>query len=228
MNQAHILLVEDDEDLSMITQDALQDAGYEVTCTSTIEDAETKMYENSYQLILLDINLPDETGFAFCKRIRKTYALPILFISARTSIDDTLTALELGGDDFLAKPYALKELIARVNAHMRRNYQFLPNMVKQQGPFLVDFQTRSVTKNGLPIALSEKEFDILAYLILHANQCISREMLFAEVWGMMQESEISTVSVHIRWLREKLEDDPSHPCYIKTVWGKGYCWEGTK
>ena len=228
MKQHSILLVEDDFDLSLVTQDVLMDAGYDVQLAQTTEAAEIFLYENSFDMIILDINLPDETGFSFCERIRKTYDIPILFISARTSINDKLIALSIGGDDYLSKPYSLAELVARVHAHMRRNYQFLPNMNHESGPFELDFQAHTIKKNHVSIPLSEKEFAILSYLIKHKGTCISKEILFAEIWGLHSDAQDATVSVHIRWIREKLEDDPSHPIYLKTVWGRGYIWEDTK
>lgn len=225
MSQYDILLVEDDDALAFVTRDALEDEGYLLYLVNSIQKAELAIYEHSFKMIVLDINLPDDTGFALCERIRSLHDVPILFVSARTSIDDRLHALSIGGDDYLAKPYVLRELVARVHAHMRRNYQFLPNMKQHTGPFHIDFQNHTVEKQNQTISLSEKEFEVLSYLMKHANQCISKDVLFASIWGQSSEAQNATIPVHIRWLREKLEDDPSQPHFLKTVWGRGYMWE---
>ena len=152
--------------------------------------------------------------------------MPVIFISARTSEDDKITGLDIGGDDYLAKPYSLKELLSRINALIRRTYgSKVKNQIYHLGKdknIEVDAQIRKVIKNGEEIKLSLKEFDLLNYLCHHPNQVLKKEDILSEVWGAFSETEISTVSVHIRWLREKLEDNPARPYFIHTVWGIGY------
>lgn len=227
-----ILIVDDDKDLSMIVQDMLEDYGYQTTLALSAEQAFEKMAADSYHLILLDINLPKGDGFEVCRELRKLSSVPIIFASARTSEDDKVTGLDMGADDYLAKPYSLKELLSRVNSLMRRTFGF-PNegnicYLGENNEICISTVSRSVTKNGEPVSLSLKEFDLLAYLAAHPNESIPKETLLQEVWGAFREVELSTVAVHIRWLREKLETDPSAPKIIKTVWGIGYMAVGGK
>lgn len=218
-----ILIVDDDEDLSFIIMDMLENYGYEVTLASDSEQAFILLGEQTYHMILLDINLPDMTGFELCKELRRVSTVPVIFASARTSESDRITGLDIGGDDYLPKPYSMKELLSRVNALMRRTYGFAEQERKVTfGSIVVDITSRKVTKNGQEIALSLREFDLLAYMAEHKNTAISKDVLVSEVWGAFCEVEQSTLTVHIRWLREKLEDNPAKPEFIKTVWGLGY------
>lgn len=222
-----ILIVDDDEDLAMIASDMLNDYGYETDCVRDGEAAYELLKSKSFDLILLDINLPYETGFSVCKELRKVSTVPIIFASARTSEDDRITGLDMGGDDYLPKPYSLKELLARVNALMRRTYGFSQKEPPvSAGDILIDVESRTVTKQGKPVSLSLKEFDLLVYMAKNKNKPLSKEELLRAVWGIYSEAELSTVAVHIRWLREKLEKDPSKPDIIKTVWGVGYSFNG--
>lgn len=219
----NILIVEDDLDLSFITSDVLKNYGYNVTCANTTEDAYNLLAQKTFHLLLLDINLPTESGFDFCREIRKFSSLPIIFISARTSENDKIVGLDLGGDDYLAKPYSLKELLSRVNSLMRRSYGFTQGTETISfGNIEINPDLRIVKKNSIEIPLSLKEFDLLLFLSKNKNKSLKKEAIFNEVWGPFNEIEPSTVSVHIRWLREKLKDDPSSPKLIKTIWGIGY------
>ena len=147
----------------------------------------------------------------------------ILFASARTSETDRITGFDLGGDDYLPKPYSMKELIARINALMRRTYDYIKEEDSIRfGTIVVNPSNRTVKKNGDEISLSLREFDLLKYLCEHKNKAIPKDELLSEVWGAFCEVETSTLTVHIRWLREKLEDDPNKPQFIKTVFKVGY------
>ena len=223
-----ILMVEDDKDLAFITSDMLSNYGYNVTVANDIDTAYELMSEKSFALLLLDINLPNATGFDLCKEIRKASKVPIIFVSARTSEDDKVVGLDIGGDDYLAKPYSLKELLSRINSLMRRTYGFGENNESIYiGELEILPNQRIVRKNGKEISLSLKEFDLLLYLARNKNTAVKKDTLLNEVWGAFSIVEASTVSVHIRWLREKLENDPKNPVYLKTVWGIGYSlWDG--
>lgn len=226
MNQKHILIVDDDEDLSMIISDMLESYGYQVTCAKDGETAFALLSDKVFHLILLDINLPDETGFELCKELRKVSTVPVIFASARTSETDRITGFDIGGDDYLPKPYSMKELLSRVNALIRRTYGFTEQeKIVTFGEVSVNITARTVTKKNEPVALSLREFDLLAYLCEHKNTAIPKEKMLAEVWGAFSMVEPSTLTVHIRWLREKLEDNPAKPSYIKTIWGVGYSLE---
>lgn len=229
MLKKQILIIDDDEDLSLIISDMLESYGYAVTCVSDSETAFRLLSENVYHLILLDINLPDMTGFELCRELRRVSTVPVIFASARTSETDRVTGFDIGGDDYLPKPYSMKELLSRVNALIRRTYGFHEEEKQVSfGTVSVNKQTRTVTKNGESISLSLREFDLLAYLCDHKNTAVAKDTLLSEVWGAFSMVEPSTLTVHIRWLREKLEDNPAKPVYIKTVWGVGYMLEVDK
>lgn len=220
-----ILIIDDDNDLAMITNDVLSDHGYSVQISNSAEESYDVLAETSFRLIILDINLPGDSGFKFCSELRKNSTIPIIFVSARTSETDRITGLDLGADDYLPKPYSLQELLSRVNANMRRAYGFSSSTVFSFGNIEIDMTSRSVKKNGQVVKLSIKEFDLLKYFIDHKNTVLKKEMIFSDVWGMYNDAEISSLSVHVRWLREKLENDASKPEYLKTVWGVGYIFE---
>ncbi|MEO3944366.1 response regulator transcription factor [Gorillibacterium sp. CAU 1737] len=224
--QKQILIVDDDLDLSAILGEMLESYGYGVAYAKNREEAFSRLTDNTYHLILLDINLPEGTGFDICEELRRVSTVPILFASARTSEQDRITGLDMGGDDYLAKPYSLKELLSRVNALMRRTYGFSEKeRLVSFGTISVNPAARTVVKAGKSLSLSLKEFDLLACLCRKLGTAVPKEELLSEVWGPFNLIEPSTLTVHIRWLREKLEDDPATPRYIKTVRGVGYLLE---
>lgn len=222
-NNRKILIVDDDVALSDIIKEMLESYDYSVEQAESIEDAYEKLTDGKYDLIILDINLPDGEGYEVCQELRKASTVPVIFASARTNVDDRVTGFEIGGDDYLPKPYSMKELLVRINALIRRTYGFSEGETKVQfGNVEVNLTTRSVTKAGNTVNLSLKEFDLLAFLCMHRGEAIEKDKLISEVWGAFSEVDPSTLTVHIRWLREKLEDDPSKPVYIKTVFKIGY------
>lgn len=222
----HILIVDDDEDLSFIICDMLESYGYIVGHAENAEAAFDMLSKNKYHLVLLDINLPETTGFKICEELRKVSSVPVIFASARTSESDRITGFDIGGDDYLPKPYSMKELLARVNALIRRAYGFSEEeKIVSFGDISVNITSRTVTKGGQIVSLSLREFDLLSFLCEHKNTAIAKEKLLSEVWGAFSLVEPSTVTVHIRWLREKLEDEPAKPKYIKTVFKVGYMLE---
>lgn len=226
MSRKQILIIDDDEDLSFIISEMLESYGYSVTCAANSEKAFELLSDNTYHLILLDINLPDTTGFELCRELRRVSTVPVIFASARTSETDRITGFDIGGDDYLPKPYSMKELLSRVNALIRRTYGFASEEnIVTFGNVTVNITARTVTKNGEKISLSLREFDLLAYLCGHKNTAVPKEKLLSEVWGAFAAVEPSTLTVHIRWLREKLEEDPAEPQYIKTVYKVGYMLE---
>lgn len=215
--------MDDDGDLSFVIKDMLESYGYDVAMAADAREAFGLLESEKFHLILLDINLPDETGFEVCVELRRRSKIPVIFASARTGENDKVRGLDIGGDDYLEKPYSLKELLARVNALMRRTYGGdEEGRVYQLGRVTVDAAQRRVVKDGAEVHMALKEFDVLHYLCAHMGKAVRKEELLHEVWGIFAETELSTVAVHIRWLREKLEDDPSAPKLIQTVWGVGY------
>lgn len=226
MPEKRILIIDDDEDLSFIISEMLESYSYNVTCTGDTKSAFTLLSENTYHLILLDINLPDINGFELCRELRKVSTVPIIFASARVSEKDRITGLDIGGDDYLSKPYSMKELLSRVNALIRRTYGFTEEEnIITFGNITVNTTARTVIKNGKAVSLSLREFDVLSYLCEHKNTALPKEQILSHVWGAFSCVEPSTLAVHIRWLREKLEDDPANPKFIKTVFKIGYMLE---
>lgn len=222
----HILIIDDDEDLSFIISEMLESYDYEVSRAESAATAFEMLSENKYHLVLLDINLPEITGLEICEELRKVSSIPIIFASARTSETDRIMGFDIGGDDYLPKPYSMKELLARVNALIRRTYGFSEEeQIVTFGDVNVNITSRTVTKNGQTISLSLREFDLLSFLCRHKNTAVEKEKLLREVWGAFSTVEFSTLTVHIRWLREKLEDDPAKPQFIKTIFKVGYMLE---
>ena len=226
MPNRKILIIDDDADLSMIISDMLESKGFGVKCAESSEEAFDVLAQTNFDLILLDINLPDSSGFEICKQLREVSNVPVIFASARTSETDRITGFDIGGDDYLPKPYSMKELLSRINALIRRTYGTAEKeKTVTFGDVCVNITARTVTRGGSPVNLSLREFDLLAYLCEHKNEAVANDKLINEVWGAFSMVEPSTLTVHIRWLREKLESDPAKPVFIKTVWGVGYILE---
>ena len=256
------LIVDDEVDLAKMTAEYFQMFDVSTAYVDSAEACFDFLKDNTIDLLLLDINLGEGSGFEVCRKIREEYQLPILFISARQSDDDVLVALSIGGDDYIKKPYSLSVLLAKVKVNLKRVEQI--EKVRQEaesvaaasaehahgegavcshcgheigedaehgqggaGPvdaFRLDEPTMSVILNGERIALKAKEYALLNCLYRHKNTIVKKEVLFDEVWGDSFFSD-STLNVHIRKLREKLEENPNDPKLIKTVWGTGYYLE---
>lgn len=192
-----------------------------------VTDAEACMQflrENETAVILLDINLGHTSGFDLCKRLRQTTQIPILFISARSSDDDILIALNIGGDDYIQKPFTLSVLLAKVKAVLKRHGNNAPIEVLEFGQVRIDSRLCRVSVKGIEVKLKSLEYKLLCYLASHKNRVVSKEELFHNVWGDSFTGD-GTLNVHIRHLREKVEEKPNEPQYIKTVWGTGYVLE---
>lgn len=224
------LIIDDEIELSKMTQEYFE--MFEVSCAvvSTADECLEFLKENSADVFLLDINLGNESGFTLCKTLREKYDTPILFISARQSDDDVLVALNIGGDDYIKKPYTLSVLLAKVKVQLKR-VEALKKLGASSAPaaasgeaFTLDPATMSCHVDGRTVQLKAKEFALLSCLYAHKDTIVTKEQLFAEVWGDAFYTD-STLNVHIRRLREKLENDPNNPEYIKTVWGTGYILE---
>lgn len=224
--RAKILIVDDDKELSFIIKKMLENYSYSVTVTHTCESAFELLGAGSFDLVLLDVNLPDGTGFDVCRQLRSASGVPVIFASARTDEDDRVTGFDIGGDDYLPKPYSMRELLSRVNALMRRTFKnSTEERIVRFSDVSVNITARTVEKAGKPITLSLREFDLLSCLCEHKGEVIPKEKIFSQVWGAFTEVEPSTLAVHIRWLREKLEEDPAAPVYIRTVRKVGYVLE---
>lgn len=217
------LIVDDEEALSKSTCEYLNMFGVS-TCWAADEQGCFDFFRhNDTDLILLDINLGQQSsGFEICQRLRDTTNIPILFISARTSDDDVLLALNVGGDDYIQKPYSLSIILAKVRTVLKR-YRGDTD-VMSFGSFRLDRIAEKLLDNGQEIRLKAMEYKLLSYLIQHRNRPLTKEELFANVWNDAITGD-GTLNVHIRRLREKIEANPNEPRYIKTIWGTGYVFD---
>jgi DNA-binding response OmpR family regulator len=218
-----ILIVEDNKELSVLLCDFLRAEGYTVSTAESGEKALTVFEKYGARLVLLDINLPGIDGFAVCRRIREQSNTPILILTARIDREDKLNGLILGADDYIEKPYDIDILIAKVKGIFKRR---LAMDDLSDGDITLDLTGGTVTKNGDPLQMTAKEFELLRLFIENKGQTLTKEFIFNRIWGSDSESELQTLTVHIKWLRQKIEPDPKEPKRILTVWGKGYRWEG--
>ena len=223
----YILILEDDADLAAGMEMALMSDDFSFTICSTIKEAEEKFRQQTFDLLILDVNLPDGSGFELCRKIRKSSKVSIILLTARDMELDIVRGLECGADDYITKPFSTMVLRARIRALLRRT---APEQETDyaQGPFRFQFATMEFLKNGIPVDLSRTEQRILYLLVFHPGQILTRERLMEWVWPDGTEYvEDNALSVGIRRLRDKLEDNPSKPEHIKTVYAKGYQWENS-
>lgn len=215
------LIVDDEVTLAESTSEYFSLFGVVTAVAYNASECISFLRENTVQLILLDINLGNDSGFVLCKQLRESTDIPILFISARNTDDDMILAMHIGGDDYIQKPYSLGFLLAKVKVVLKRYYKKTPNQIISFGECSVNSRTGEVKKNGKPILLKAMEQKLLLYLVKNAGHTVLKEDLFSNVW----ENSITgdgTLNVHIRHLRERLEQNPNQPRFIKTVWGIGY------
>ena len=220
-----VLVVDDEKPIADILKFNLQKEGYDVNLAFDGEEAIRKVYQFEPDLILLDIMLPKMDGFQVCKKIREAFNTPILMLTAKEEEVDKVLGLELGADDYITKPFSVRELLARVKANMRRTEA--PNNshkghVLSSGELTIDFNKYEVKKGSSIVELTLREFELLKYLASQEDQVFSREQLLEEVWGYEYYGDIRTVDVTVRRLREKIEDNSSNPKYILTKRGIGY------
>ena len=225
-----ILVVEDEAAIRDLLAANLQRAGYRVMTAGDVPQAEALVRDSRPDLVLLDWVLPGVPGLTFARRLRsdqRTKDISIVLLSARAEEQDKVTALESGADDYVTKPFSPRELALRVDSVLRRtrtNDQ--ARTVLRAGGVTVDTAARRVTRDGEPVPLTVRELDLLTFLLAHPGRAFTRAELMAEVWGWTFGDQ-STVTVHVRRLREKIEDDPTNPALIKTVWGVGYLLEAS-
>jgi DNA-binding response regulator yycF len=225
-----ILIIEDEKPISDIVKFNLEREGYDIiTAFDGLEGYQKGIQEN-VDLILLDIMLPSMNGFDVCRHIREKSSVPIIMVTAKEEEVDKILGLELGADDYITKPFSLRELIARVKANIRRtsmpNNNSTDSDLIQHKNLVIDTGKYSVTKNDTVLELTVREYELLKFLAVQPNQVFSREQLLKQVWGYEYYGDIRTVDVTIRRLREKLEDDASNPTYILTKRGVGYLFKG--
>ncbi len=223
-----ILVVEDEATVRETLAQHLQTEGYEVLTAPTGPRGLQLAREAQPDLILLDLMLPELDGLSLCRMLRRDSNVPIIMLTARGTEMDRITGLETGADDYVVKPFSLGELLARIRAQLRRNANTLstPATQLQHGDLTVDLVARRVTRAAAELKLTHREFDLLAELMRNKGAVLSRDLLLNRVWGYDYPGDTHTVDVHIRWLREKIEADPSAPRRITTVRGVGYRFEG--
>ena len=227
MNDYRILVVDDEEDLCEILKFNLENEGYEVDTANSAEEA-LRMDIGSYSLLLLDVMMGEISGFkmaSMLKKDKKTAQIPIIFITAKDTENDTVTGFNLGADDYISKPFSLREVAARVKAVLRRTRQGETEHAPEQIVYktlVLDIIKKKVCIDGEEAPLTKKEFEILLLLAQNAGIVFSKEQIYDCVWKEPYFGDYNIVMSHIRNLREKIEDNPSKPMYIQTVWGVGY------
>jgi DNA-binding response OmpR family regulator len=239
MTNQSILIVDDEPNIREVVALYLERAGFRVRLAGDGRTALWELTQSLPDLVILDVMLPEVDGLEITRRLRSEGATPVILLTARRSEADRIEGLELGADDYVVKPFSPQELVSRVRAVLRRTQRVdrpgahsqVPSV--EQAPAVLSFDglaadaaARTVHVHGREVTLTAKEFDLLWFLAQHPRQVYNREQLLAEVWGETQYIDASTVTVHVRRLREKLEADPAKPRYVQTVWGVGYRFGG--
>lgn len=227
MTESTILVVEDELSIRKLISFNLSRSNFHVIESGEGSSVLQIVRENQPELVILDLMLPDADGFEICTKLREEFPLlPIIIVSARGQDMDKITGLELGADDYIVKPFNPLELVARVRTVLRRTDKKETQPQQQTvGPYQLDLKKQKVFKTGVPMKLTAREFQIMKLFFERVNQPITRNDLLDEIWGANYFGDPKTVDVHIRRLREKIEEDPSTPVYLKTIWGFGYCFQ---
>ena len=220
-----ILLVEDNEELAGLLRDFLVDRGYSVLRAARGDDAVRYAERGEVRLVLLDIMLPGMDGFAVCRQIRKSQNVPVLIMSAKSGKQNKLTGYELGADDYMEKPVVPETLRAKVNALLKRSGRAQEEMLLVSGEITLNRKARTVNLRGKPLELNVKEYELLLLFVRNPGKTLRKEYIFGNVWGTDSFSESQTLTVHIKMLRAKIEENPREPKRILTVWGVGYRYE---
>ena len=224
-----IFFVEDDASLRSGLTFALEKQGYAVTAAATRAEAESLWQAGAYDLVILDVSLPDGSGYDLCRKIRQTSQVPLIFLTAADEETEVIMGLDLGGDDYITKPFKLAVFFSRVNALLRRSAQFPQNSRQLvSGGIAVDLLQQTVTRNGSPVDLTATEYKLLCFLMENPGQVLSADQILGRLWDCEERYiDSSTLTVYIRRLRTKIEEDPAHPQKILTVRGMGYKWSVT-
>lgn len=222
-----ILIIEDELAIAELEKDYLELSGFDVEIETNGSIGVKKVINENYDLIILDLMLPDMDGFEICKKIREEKNIPIIMVSAKKDDIDKIRGLGLGADDYMTKPFSPSELVARVKAHLARYERLVGSGIKENEiieirGLKIDKTARRVFLNEEEKTLTTKEFDLLSFLAENPNHVYSKDELFREIWDMESIGDIATVTVHIKKIREKIEYNTSKPQYIETIWGVGY------
>jgi len=229
MTEGTVLIVEDETPIRKLIAFNLQRSNFEVLEASEGKSALQLVKEDKPTIVILDLMLPDMDGFEICTKMREINPqLPIIILSARGQDMDKITGLEIGADDYIVKPFNPLELIARIRTVLRRTLQSHQPVTQEKieiGPFLLEIKTQRVYKSGKLLKLTAREFQLMKLFFEKVNEPITRNDLLDNIWGVNYFGDPKTVDVHIRRLREKIEENPSNPTYLKTSWGYGYCFQ---
>lgn len=224
--KATILIIDDDAKLNQLLIGFLGDFGFNVVAATRPEDGLKKIDQEAPDLIILDVMLPGMTGFELCKKIRESYAIPIIMLTARGEVTDKIVGLELGADDYLPKPFEPRELVARIQSVLRRARGIDKTQLKRFGRLEIDLMKRSVKLDGTAIELTTNEFAVLTLLAKNKGKVLSRDEILETLKGIEWDAFNRTVDITMSRLRHKLNDDPKNPSFIKTVWAAGYLFIG--
>ncbi|NOX51740.1 MAG: response regulator [Gammaproteobacteria bacterium] len=224
---ARLLVVDDDPELRELIQAYLEQQGFQVACVESGETMDAHLVDHKVDLLILDLMLPGEHGLSIAQRLKKHMELPIIIVSAQGEDVDRIVGLEVGADDYLAKPFNPRELLARVRAVLRRTQRMAlddgetPSKM-QFGPFTLDLNSHKLSKGDEQVPLTSGEFDLLAILVSHPNKVLDRDRILDLLTGAERSPFDRSIDVRVTRLRSKLETDPANPSYIRTIWGKGY------
>lgn len=231
-NMATILVVDDEPNIREVVGLYLRRDGHAVLLAADGDEALRLHREHNPDLVVLDLMLPRVSGLEVCRRIQAERRVPLIMLTARGDEEDRIIGLSVGADDYVVKPFSPRELAARVTAVLRRVAEPEPGQLAERvietGRLRIDPNTREVSAGGEPVALTMREFDLLHYLAAHPGRVFTRDQLMDTVWGYAFAADTSTVTVHMRRLREKIETDPANPLYLLTVWGVGYRFGGER
>lgn len=224
---SRVLIIEDEQDIASLERDYMEVNGYEAAVENRGDTGLIRAIKEDFDLVILDIMLPGIDGFEVCRELREKKDIPIIIVSAKKEDIDKVRGLGFGADDYMTKPFSFNELVARVKAHLDRYERLVGgsrnvNKIMEIRGLRIDLDARKVYMNGEEKLLTSREFEMLVYLAQNPNKAITKKELFTAVWGLESYGDISTVTVHINKLREKIEMDSSKPQYIETVWGVGY------
>ncbi len=226
MNKKRILIIEDDKNIANLERDYLEIEGFDIKVENDGKAGHEEALSNTFDLVVLDLMLPNMDGFEICRSLRDQLDIPVLVVSARTEDIDKIRALGLGADDYMTKPFSPAELVARVKSHLKR-YDRLVHKTDSSEEItvkglLINVKSHRVHLDGKEVLLTTKEFEMLQFFASNPNIVFSKEQLFDRIWGADYYGDIGTIAVHIQKIRKKIEKDSTNPVFIETVWGSGY------
>ncbi len=223
-----ILVIEDNEELGKLISDFLKREGYSVMWEQSAEKGLDLLGKAAFKMLLLDVMLPGMDGYEALQEIRKNQKLPVMMMSARTDEQSKVLGFEVGADDYIDKPFSFQVLGLKIRALMKRSYDLAEDrQLLTYGNITIDVASKKVYKDEEEIQITGKEYELLEYMMRHPEQVLKKEKIFDEIWGVDCFSDVGSLNVHIRWLREKLEEDPRNPRLIRTVWRVGYQFGGS-